>query len=89
MVRQPNPSARKPLGKRRTREHVIADLSMNFVQRIILESGCAGARMADDYGYDFFIETFDSSGNVEAGFVFLQLKASDNITRYELSEEDS
>ena len=36
--------------KRRTREHVIADLSVNHVERIILEAGHAVQRPTSDYG---------------------------------------
>lgn len=39
-------------GKQRTRQHVIADLSVNFVERLALKCGYTMQRAAADYGYD-------------------------------------
>jgi len=66
--------------KRRTRQHIIADLSVNFVERLILRQGHVAERIAFDYGYDLTLRTFTDSGEVEPGFVLLQLKASDSPT---------
>jgi hypothetical protein len=38
--------------KRRTREHIIADLSVNHVERLILRCGWVARRMNPDYGID-------------------------------------
>jgi hypothetical protein len=65
--------------KRRTREHVIADLSLNFVERFILEAGFTAQRWHSDYGYDLTMVTFDEHGFVEPGLVFWQLKASESL----------
>jgi hypothetical protein len=74
--------------KRRTREHIIADLNVNHVQRLALESGyVVEERTKSDYGYDLLLTTFDAEGYVEHGAVHLQLKATDNLARYELSPE--
>jgi hypothetical protein len=71
--------------KRRTREHVIADLAINFVQRVILGSGhVAEERTKSDYGYDLAVTTFDDDGYVEEGAVQLQIKATENLARYDL-----
>ena len=64
--------------KRRTREHIIADLSVNHAERFILRSGHVADRIFFDYGYDLTIRTFDTNGEVERDFFYLQLKASDN-----------
>lgn len=34
-----------------------------------------------DYGYDGSITTFDSNGEIENGYVFIQLKATDHLGR--------
>src|SRR5262245_33776403 len=65
--------------KRRTRDHVIADLSVNHVERFILAEGHVVQRVERDYGYDLFLTTFDELGYVEAGYSLLQLKASEKM----------
>ena len=66
-------------GKRRTREHVIADLSVNFVERQILMCGCTAEKIFHDYGIDLIMFTYNDGGVAEPGEVFLQLKATDKI----------
>ena len=41
-----------PNRKRRTREHIIADLSVNHVERFILQCGWTVQRYSPDYGID-------------------------------------
>lgn len=65
--------------KRRTREHVIADLSVNHVERHILRCGWVPRRMNPDYGIDLFLETYSPQGDLENGGVWLQLKATDRL----------
>jgi hypothetical protein len=65
--------------KKRTREHVIASLSVNFVEGIVYEQGYAAERVQNDYGYDLTVTTFDRWGYVEPGVILLQLKATDTI----------
>lgn len=65
--------------KRRTRQHVIADQSVNHVERVLLDEGHAIHRIVSDYGYDLVVTTFDEQGYTEPGVVFLQLKASDAL----------
>lgn len=72
--------------KRRTREHVIADQSLNFVERIIVDSGHAATRIDKDYGLDLVLATFDEKGYVEPGHVYLQLKATDDIGRHDAGD---
>jgi hypothetical protein len=63
--------------KQRTREHVIADLSVNHVERLALEQGHTAQRVASDYGYDLVMWTFDGRGYVEPGSVLIQIKAAE------------
>jgi hypothetical protein len=67
--------------KRRTRQHVIADLSVNYVERFILEAGHTVQRLTPDYGYDLLLFTHDKQGYVESGMAFLQLKAAETLER--------
>jgi hypothetical protein len=65
--------------KRRTRSHVIADLSANYVEKFALENGFSVERFRADYGYDLNIYTYDGRGEFENGFIYVQLKATDNL----------
>lgn len=66
--------------KRRTREHVIADLSMNSVERQVLLCGHTTERVFHDYGYDLLLTTYDGNGEPESGEVHLQIKATDALS---------
>ncbi len=68
-----------PRKKRRTREHVIADLSANHVERHALLSGYSVERQVHDYGIDLVITTYDQRGNLENGEIRIQLKATDHL----------
>lgn len=72
--------------KRRTREHIIADLSVNYVERYVLRAGHIVQRIDSDYGYDLILTTFDANGEVERGIIYLQLKATDHIRLRQDSE---
>jgi hypothetical protein len=65
--------------KRRTREHVIADLSVNYVERHALHCGFVVERVGHDYGVDLELFTFNQKGEIEEGKILLQLKASDRL----------
>jgi hypothetical protein len=65
--------------KQRTREHVIADQSINYVERFVIEEGHTAQRMEKDYGYDLMLLTFDEQGYVEPGLIWLQLKAKEKL----------
>lgn len=67
------------LRKRRTRAHVIADLSVNHVERSILRRGWIVQRIVPDYGLDLYMRTFDAHGALENGGVWFQLKATDAL----------
>jgi hypothetical protein len=65
--------------KQRTRQHVIADLSINYVERIILEAGHTVLRVTPDYGYDLVLFTYDEMGFIEPGFAYVQVKAAESL----------
>jgi hypothetical protein len=58
---------------------VIADLSVNYVERFILDAGHTAQRLTPDYGYDLLLFTYDEQGFVEPDSVFLQLKAAEHL----------
>lgn len=64
---------------RRTRQHVIASLSHNYVERLILLRGHTASRRTEDYGYDLYVETYDQDGYVENGEIRIQLKATNRL----------
>lgn len=72
---RPTPAPRK----QRTRQHVISDQSVNYVERFIIDAGHTAQRVEKDYGYDLLLFTFDEQGYAEAGLVSLQLKASETL----------
>jgi Domain of unknown function (DUF4365) len=65
--------------KRRTRQHVIADQSMNYVERFIIDEGHTAQELERDYGYDLILFTYDERGYAEPDFVSLQLKAAESL----------
>jgi hypothetical protein len=65
--------------KRRTRQHVIADLAVHHVVGLILEEGHTAERTWHDYGYDLVMRTYDSRGFAEPDVVFFQIKASEQL----------
>ena len=67
--------------KRRTREHIIADLSVNHVERHVLLCGYVIERIRHDYGIDVAIYTFNKKGEVEDDRILVQLKATDQLRR--------
>lgn len=69
----------RPKRKRRTREHVIEDLSENHVERQVLLRGHILRRPERDYGVDVTIFHFSSDGEIENGEVRFQLKAAENL----------
>ena len=77
--------ARKIVGprKQRTRQHVIADQSVNHVERFIIDEGHTAQRMEKDYGYDLLLFTYDEQGYTEPGLVWLQLKAAEALQSVE------
>lgn len=72
--------------KRRTSEHVRADLSFNYVERLVLQRGFALDGVASDYGIDAILYTFDSDGGVEPNTVLFQLKAPEDLSQALVAE---
>src|SRR6476646_2107489 len=73
--------ARQQFGprKQRTRQHVIADLSVHYVEGFVLAAGHTVQRLDRDYGYDLFLTTYDEKGYVEPGHVCIQLQAAETL----------
>ncbi len=67
--------------KRRTRAHVIADMSVNHVERCVLQCGWSVQRFSPDYGLDLLVTTFDRRGEIENGDIRLQIKATDSVRK--------
>jgi hypothetical protein len=66
--------------KRRTRQQVIEDLSINYLERFIYKEGHAVDRPRHDYGIDLVMTTFSkNTGEIENGSIYFQLKATDSI----------
>jgi hypothetical protein len=72
---------RSPPGKTRTRGHVLADLSINHVERQVLLCGFSVDRVQHDYGYDLTMATYSDAGEYEPGNVYIQVKATDSLPR--------
>jgi len=70
-----------PAGKMRTRAHVLADLSINHVERQVLLCGFSVERIRHDYGYDLTMSTYGDTGEFEPGHIYLQVKATDRLPR--------
>ena len=60
--------------KRRTRAHIIADLSLHHVAYRIVKRGHTIEPIRSDYGYDGSIFTYNGRGEIENGNIFIQLK---------------
>jgi hypothetical protein len=67
--------------KRRTREHVIEEMSLNFLERKVLERGHQLVPATKrEYGWDATMFHFSpESGEIENGEIRFQLKATDHL----------
>jgi hypothetical protein len=65
--------------KQRTRQHVIADLSVHYVEGFFLEEGHTVQRKEHDYGYDLLVFTYDEEGFIEPGLIYMQVKAAESL----------
>ncbi len=68
-----------PDGKVRTRQHVIADLSYNFLERKVLQRGHWLDAPRNDYGIDAIMFHHGDRGEAENGEIRFQLKATDRL----------
>jgi hypothetical protein len=57
----------------------MADQSVNYVERFIIDEGHTTQRLGPDYGYDLLLFTYDQQGFAEPGLAFLQLKAAETL----------
>ncbi|HWI61757.1 MAG TPA: DUF4365 domain-containing protein [Symbiobacteriaceae bacterium] len=65
--------------KRRTRAHVLEDLSRNHVERFVFRCSFSAERITSDYGIDLSIFTYTHDGELENGSIGVQLKATDSL----------
>jgi hypothetical protein len=65
--------------KQRTRQHVIADQSIHYLEGFIIDEGHTAKRLEQDYGFDLVVFTFDELGYVEPGCLLFQLKAREEL----------
>ncbi len=82
MIREFSLMARKKRRRPKVRDqsHIIADLSVNFLERKVLQRGHQLVRMpAPEYGIDAWMYHFSPEGYPENGHVFFQLKATNSI----------
>ena len=74
---------RRPWGKRkrRSREHVIAEMGVNFLERQVLRRGHQLRRVFEpEYGTDALMQTFSpKTKEIENGWVEFQIKSTDQI----------
>ncbi len=68
-----------PRGKLRTREHVLAGLAVNNVERHALLGNGATERIQNDYGLDLILFTFTTAGRLEGGNIYLQVKGTERL----------
>jgi hypothetical protein len=60
---------------------------VNFAERQILLAGFSVERVVHDYGYDLLMFTYDEGGEVEAGHVLIQVRATDKLRRRARTKE--
>ncbi len=65
--------------KKRTREHIIADQSVNHLERFIIDEGHTAQRLDSDCGYDLMMFTYSEQGYIEPDAVYFQIKAADKL----------
>lgn len=66
-------------GTRRTREHIRASQSQNYIEKFFIDKGHTVDRPALDYGTDLLVNTFDENGYAEGGDIRIQLKSGDTL----------
>lgn len=81
-----NPNQKQKSRPLRTREHIIADLSVLHFQWIAANCGYVAEEPDHDYGYDLVLFTYTQSGEIENGAVYFQFKATDVIDKYIMAD---
>jgi hypothetical protein len=54
-------------------------MSANHVERHVLACGFSVERIRHDYGTDLLLFTYNNDGEIESGYISLQLKATDDL----------
>ncbi|NEQ14973.1 DUF4365 domain-containing protein [Moorena sp. SIO2C4] len=74
---------------KRPREQIIADLSINYVERYILLCGYSVQRVELEYtyGFDLIIFTYDANSELENGKIYVKLKATDFLSMLSADQE--
>lgn len=76
--------------KQRTRQHVIADLSVHHVEGFILEEGHTTQRFSSDYSNDLVMRTLDVDGARQprkgAKTVRLQVRIGQPVNRWAIQK---
>jgi hypothetical protein len=72
-------AAAGPERPRRTKEHINASKSHNYIEKFFIDKGHTVDRPGADYGYDVLVNTYDAEGYAESGEIRIQLKASDEF----------
>lgn len=75
----------EPEGKVRTREHILADLSVNYLERLVLRCGFSVQRVVPDYGYDLLVDLYEDDGTYLNETLRVQSKASDALLKFSIS----
>ncbi len=65
--------------KRRTRQHIIADLSAHHVEGFVIAAGHTVQAVRSDYGYDLLLFTYDADGFLEPDLVYVQMKPAEAL----------
>src|SRR4051794_29278032 len=65
--------------KRRTRQHVIADLSINYIELHVLKCGFTAQRITNDYGLDLLVSVYNEHGEIQNSLFHIQAKATDRL----------
>jgi hypothetical protein len=65
---------------------VIADLGLHHVEGHVLRCGFTLQRIHSDYGYDYVMWTYYERGEIESGFAYFQIKATDHLPLLEGAE---
>ncbi len=79
-------AAAGPERPQRTKEHINASKSHNYIEKFFIDKGHTVDRPGADYGYDVLVNTYDAEGYAESGEIRIQLKASDE---FEYIKKDS
>ena len=78
-MKRPVKSTKILRGKIRTRAHIIADMSANHFEWHALHCGYSVERAEHDYGVDLVLKTYSPRGEIENGWIDVQLKASERL----------